>query len=284
MTRRFKSAGRIKPSGFLDYRTFLDAVYSDRKSRVRGYSYRAFSEDLGFSASTLLHQIVRGYRPLSERNAKKIAARLGIRKWEKRYFFTLVDYCNARDGVVREEFFRKLIAYKRHLVPEAVEGFWLEYCSEWFHPVIRELVSMSGGIPEPQWIAETLIPHIRPDQARESLRLLETLQLIERTPEGGDVQKEKTVRTAYRVREMALVRYHQKMMDLAKESLTGIPGKERDISASTLCVDEVTFEKIRSLIHEFQQRVMMESEQCLEGDRVVQVNVQLFPFTRRGRT
>ena len=96
-------------------------------------------------------------------------------------------------------------------------------------------------------------------------------------------QTQKRISTGHRIKGMALARYHQQMIDLGKQSLTTIAGKKRDISAITLCIDEKTSVKIKSLIHEFQERLLSEAELCEGKDRILQINMQLFPFTKNDK-
>ncbi|MBC7533886.1 MAG: TIGR02147 family protein [Oligoflexus sp.] len=84
-----------KPSSYLDYRLFLKALYVYGKTYSRGYTYQAFAEDLGFNATTVMHQVVNGYRPLSVKAAMQVVKRFDLDSSEAQYFLTLVVFCNA---------------------------------------------------------------------------------------------------------------------------------------------------------------------------------------------
>jgi uncharacterized protein (TIGR02147 family) len=269
----------IRPTGFLDYRLYLAALYDFLKKTTESYSYQRFAADLGFGPTTVMHQIVRGRRPLTAKAAAKVVKALQLKGHERRFLLALVDYCNARSSQKREELFEKMIDLKSGVLPTEFDKDTLEYYSEWYHPVIRELVATREFKADPEWIAQTIVPRLRPEQARESLALLERLELI-RFDESAQrwTQSQKRLSTGHRVKGMALTRYHQKMIELGREALTRIPSKRRDISALTLNVDDETAERLKGLIHAFQIQLLDEAEKS-PGDEVYQLNIQLFPFT-----
>lgn len=276
-----KAIETVRPSAFLDYRVFLESLYAHLKQARGGdYSYQRFAEDLGFKATTVMHQIVRGYRPLTVKAAAKVVKAMDLRGTERKYFMALVEFGNAKQSAAREELFEKLVALKAETLPDETDKDTLEYFSEWYHPVIRELVGTKGFEPDPAWIAGRIGPKIRAEQAKESLELLARLGLIKWDDEKKTfVQTQSRVSTGHRVKGMALARYHQKMIDHAREALTRVSSKRRDISALTLAVDEATAEKLRGMIHAFQLQLLDTAEKAGSGDQVFQVNIQLFPFT-----
>lgn len=275
-----KAAQEVRPSGFLDVRAFLESLYNFLKQANGQYSYLRFAEDLGSKATTVMHQIVRGYRPLTGKAGLKIAKALGLSGLEKRYFLTLVDYCSARGTAKREELFERLLTIKNESLPDDFDKDCLAFYSEWYHPVVRELVATPGFKADPAWIAKRIQPNIRPEQARQSLELLQRLELVSPDPETKKLVQTKTrMSTGHRVKGMALLSYHQQMILLARDALTRVEGRRRDISAITVNVDEATAQRLKSLIHAFQLQLLDEAEKAGVGDQVYQVNIQLFPFT-----
>ena len=68
-------------------------------------------------------------------------------------------------------------------------------------------------------------------------------------------------------------------IELGKESLDRFDKKERDISNLTVTVSEETFEIIKKKTAELRSQIMAMA--CAEQtpDKVLQVNIQLFPLT-----
>lgn len=271
----------IRPSGFMDYRVYLDSLYQSLKSKHEHYTFQRMADDLGFGPTTVMHQIVRGYRPLSLKAAEKISRACGLETFERQYLVELVAYHNAKNTRERDEHFRKLLEFKSRTLPNEIDKAMLEYFSAWYHPVIREMVAMPGFRNDSTWIAKRLIPNIRPTQVEKSLALLESLGMIEfDTNTQSYRQSEARVSTGHRVRGMGLVSYHQQMIDLGREALTVIEGKRRNISAVTVCCDTDTANRLSAMVNTFQLQLLDEAEKCKTGDQVIQINIQLFPFTR----
>lgn len=275
-----EAADRIRPSSFIDYSKYLEAIFQQLKSHG-SYTYHDFSFDLGFGATTYVHQILRRYRALTGKNAEKIVDSLGLTGPEKKYFINLVKYAHARSAADREGAWKEILKIKSNETVAQPEHDILEYFSQWYHPVVREYLQLPDGVVDPAAMAKELIPSLRPEQVRESLELLERLKLIELNQSSGRYQQtSERVSTGHRVKTHAIANYHLQMINLARESLANIPGKERDISALTLSVSAESCERIKAMIHTFQLQLLEEAEKSRSPDKVVQINIQLFPVTK----
>ena len=71
------------------------------------------------------------------------------------------------------------------------------------------------------------------------------------------------------------------MLDLAKRALDHLPREERDISSLTLCVAEAALPLLKQRIREFRQELLQLAAQEASPERVVQLNFQMFPLSRR---
>jgi len=271
----------VVASKFLDYRDYLKALYVFLKAELRGYSYLRFAEDLGFSRTNVLHLIIQGRRPLTSKAAAKITAALGLLGMQKSYFATLVQYQNERDPRRREELFGALLEMKSKTLVSTAAKAQLEFFSEWFHPAIFEMTNMDEFRSDPKWIADHLQLRIRPEQVRKSLQLLEALGLIRFDAKAGrHYPTASGVTTGDEIASVAVLRYHQKLIDMGKESLTMVDEAERDISAITICVSREQAAKIKAEIQTFRKRLMAMAEDSEDMEAVYQMNVQLFPLTK----
>ncbi len=270
----------VVPFTFLDYSKYLEALFQHIKKQV-GYTYSDFSYDLGFGATTYVHQIIRRYRSLTNKNAEKIAARLDLTGAEKKYFLNLVKYAHAKSASNRDAAWKEILKIKANEIAAEPDHDVLEYFSQWYHPVVREYLNLPEATADPAIIAKKMVPSLRPEQVRESLELLERLKLVELDLKSGRLrQTSERVSTGHRVKSHAIVNYHLQMINLARDSLANIPGKERDISAMTLSVSPEVCERIKAMIHAFQLQILEEAEKSVAPDKVIQINIQLFPVTK----
>lgn len=81
-----------------------------------------------------------------------------------------------------------------------------------------------------------------------------------------------------------LIEFHRSMLERASEALEIVPREEREFGALTLCISEVRYAELRQIIKQFRQELhqRMESSVVAESaERVVQVNVHVFPLSKK---
>ncbi len=275
-------ASRVPVTRYLDYREYLQALYLALKAEVGSYSYLSFAEDLGFSKTNVVHLIIRGKRPLTDKAADRISSALDLRSNERKYFEEMVSFQNSHDPVQRENLMDKLLHYKAKAVASNESLDQLEFFSEWFHSVIYELSFTPYFTESPKDLAVLLTPRIRPEQARKSLELLVRLGLLARKSEGACLEPTKTrISTGDEIASLAIIRYHQKMIELGKESLTSVGAQLRDVSSISIAIPEAMVPELKKEISALRKKLLSLAEQEKNPDAVYQVNFQLFPLSRQ---
>lgn len=278
-----REVARAAPTRYLDYRTWLGDLYLWTKRALGAYSYVQFSGDIGFGENNVAHLVVRGKRALSLKALSRLCDVLALKGTERQYLELLVRYCNSRKSREREELFERMLALKTRVLASPLEQGQLEYYSEWWHPVVREMVGMAGFSSDPRAIADRVVPRILPEQARKSLELLERLGLVVFDPESGrHVLASRNVTTGDEVAGHAIVRYHQKTIEIAREAITRVEPERRDVSAITVSVGEATAARMKEEIQSFRKHLLSIAEKDEDADQIYQVNIQLFPFTKGG--
>jgi len=276
-------AQRLSSSRFLDYRDYLQALYQAAKTELGSYSYLSFAEDLGFSKTNVIHLTIKGKRPLSSKAAEKIADTLNLKAHDRKYWLDLVVYQNSNDSLERERVFQEMVSLKaREIKTEETLQDQLEFFTEWYHSVIYELSFTVAFTDDPKELAALLQPKIRPEQARKSLELLLRMKLLQRDPVTAQLRPQHTrISTGDEIASLAITRYHQKMIDLGKESLTSIPSELRDISAISISIPEHLVPELKKEISQFRKKILALAEQQGHPESVYQMNVQLFPLSRK---
>ena len=274
-------ARNIDVRSHLDIKEFLAALYSAFKSKNKRYSYVEFAADLGFGPTNVIHLVIRGKRPLGLKSAEKIAAALSLSNQRREYFLTLTRYHQARDLLEREELFRQLIAMRQKTIRSEEQRSALHFFSEWYHVAIYEMIALGGFHDDPSWVATHLTPKIRPEQARRSLNLLLGLGLVRRREtDGVYVQTNRRVTTGDEIASLAVVRYHQKMIEIGRESITTMTESNRDISAATFAISRARLDEFKAAVSEFRKKILDLADECTCKDQVFQINIQLFPLCK----
>ncbi|WP_176736891.1 TIGR02147 family protein [Oligoflexus tunisiensis] len=275
-------ASRVPVTRYLDYREFLQAVYLALKQELGTYSYLTYAEDLGFSKTNVIHLIIKGKRPLTGKAADRISSAFEMRANERKYFEQLVDFQNSHDPIEREKLMQNLLHYKTKEVHSEASHDQLEFFTEWFNVAIYELAFTPYFTEEPKDLAALLTPRIRPEQARKSLELLQRLDLLRKDETSGRlIPTRNRVSTGDEIASLAIIRYHQKMIDLGKESLTSVDAALRDISAISIAIPEDKLPELKKEISALRKKLLGMAEAESHPDAVYQVNFQLFPLSRQ---
>ncbi len=179
-------------------------------------------------------------------------------------------------------FYRKLIRSQRYsqLKPLAKDQY--DYYSTWYHAVIRELIISPEFDGTFEWIAKRVDPEISKSQVTKSVEILERLGFIERV--NGDqpaVWRQSTplITTGPESAELALLNYHQSVLELIKTRLPLVRQEKRDVSALTLGVVRERLPQLKKKIQEFRTEVLKLVASDDEPEEVVLLSMQLLPVT-----
>ena len=265
---------------YLDYRVFLEEMFRFRKVCNTRFSYRWFSQRAGFSSPNFLQLVIKGKRNLSNTSVAKIAKGFGLKRREREYFENLVFMNQADSSEEKNHYYRKMLAISHNHTPRTLGKEQYDYFSKWYHPAIRELIVNGNGDFTPAEIASRLVPSISAKEAQSALNLLLKLQLIARDEKGRWIQTDRDITTGPEIKSLVVANYHRAMLGLAGDALDRHPANERDISSVTLNIPEEDLPKFKERIASFRRELLELAGGTKNPERVVQINIQLFPLTK----
>jgi uncharacterized protein (TIGR02147 family) len=220
-----------------------------------------------------------GKRHISQRNAVAIAGFLQFTVKEKEYFTTLVQFNKAGDPKKSRQLFEKLLSIK-NIDLKKIEPNQYDFYRKWYHTAIYSLLDYHDFRGNFTALASELSPPITARQARESISLLEKLQLIRKDADGRYVQAEKQITTGQRWHSLAIRTFQEEVIKLAIGSLNHHPKNIRDISTLTVSLTKSDMEAIREITEQYRKSIIKVIHESGPGDTVYQINVQIFPMTR----
>ncbi len=251
------------------------------KSRLK-YSYLVFAEDLGFGHTNVLRLVLIGERPFSVKAAEKVASALKMTGFAKKYWLQLATYEQAKDASERDAAFADLMKTRTQKLAKKLDKKLIGYFSAWFNPVIRELIECQSKPVSAEEIQNRLSFPLRLDEIKKSLQLLSDLGFIKQTASETYLGTGVQISTGREVDHIDIVLYHQKMMEMAKESMTRIEEHRRDIQAATIGIPKHYVPILKERIQQWVAEAMAIDRITKENDEVYQLNIQLFPFTKEG--
>lgn len=246
------------------YRLWLSEQLDARKRKNPAYSLRAFARSLNVPPASL-SQILLGKRPLTLKNALRMADRLELAPPERQAFLSSVVW----QGTQNEQ----KPGVKQYTELEA-ETFAI--ISDWYHYAILSLGEIKPNFSEPKWIAKQL--GITQIEARGALNRLFKLGFLKKVGRGFtqatpclDIQSSSKV--------MALRKYHRQNLTLAEKALEDEPIPARDFNSMTMAIDPDLIPEAKEAIRKFRDEISNILERG-NRRRVYTLAIQLFPISQ----
>lgn len=265
---------------YLDYRKYLADYYQARKAVNRHFSYRLIADKAGIPSTGYFSEVLSGRRNLTRAKVPKFAKAFCLTDAEAEYLGLLVAFNHAKTDAAKQAVYELLVK----AMPIKAQRLRLdqrEYFSKWYYVALREALAIHPVHDDIDGLAASLRPAVTPAQARSALKLLESLGLIARDGTGRWRATQASLLSRQDESTALLVRgFQEEMMDLAKRALAEVGKEERDISCVTMSVSAGGLERIKGALKDCRQRILEIVQADQDEDRVIQMNMQVFPLTR----
>ncbi len=266
---------------YVDYRQYLADVLESLKQSDSTVGFRSIARMAGSSSPNFLQLILSRKLSISDSQRESLCKELALSAKDSQYFQILCEFDHAKTHTEKDSYFHKIMMTREYRQIRTIENRQYEYFSNWYNPVIRELVLSPVYPGDPEWIVERIVPDVSPVKVRKSIELLESLALIRRREDGKYEADDKTISTPSQVLSVAVVKYHKSVIELGRESIERFKSKERDIRSVTIGLDAKGFEELKSKMEAFWKELLAWADAEKSDGTVAQVNLQLFPLTRK---
>ncbi len=262
---------------YLDYRDYLKDAYRERREAQPFFSYRYIGNKVGMDSSYLTRLFQKKLH-LGDDLVDRMAAVFELTEAPLEYFRGLVAFGKAKTEDQARVFHEQLIRL-RGVEYRQVREDELEYFSSWVHAALRSLLDFRPFDGDYEALGAALRPPVSGDEAKRSVFLLERLGLVKRNGTGYEVL-DTHLHSGEDWTSGAIRDYQKETMRLAAGALDSVPAAERDITTMTMDIDGPALEELRRLIREFQENVARLVGDAGPSDRVMQLNMQLFPMSQ----
>jgi uncharacterized protein (TIGR02147 family) len=272
----------LRVETYLDPAGYLLDIYHKCQELQPSFTYEKFSIILGLGKNNVSFLLCHQKRTLTPNAAQKIGTHLGLDKLRKRYFVNLAIKQKKGDLNQKLEAHQELVEIRKKLLPRGLDKEQLAFYSSWRHSLLFELTALDDFKMDIPWISKMVHFRLSAKEIKESLDLLQSLNLIR-----FDVNKHRFVPTKNfmtsgpYVTDIGIVQYHQEFLDLAKQAIEVIPQEERDITSLTLAVNKDLADKITMELAELRRKLIKWSVELPQKECVYQLNLQLFPLTKK---
>jgi uncharacterized protein (TIGR02147 family) len=272
-----------------DYRLYLREFYEYKRHQTRGdrrpYSYTNFAAAADIKSPNYLKLIIDGQRNLSIDMARKFGRALALNREDLEEFLVLVEFSQAVEPLERNRHLKVLadLRVRQQLKTGEIKTETWEKVPSWVTWVLYALTDQRDVAFTQDELYALMRGKARPEEIRRSLdRLIASGELV-RDADTGRVHKGRELMSGSETIPVALVRKLQsELIYLGLESLFQDQPQEREIGAQTMALTGDEFEKLKFELRQFRKRWTKDisvARKTQKGDRVFQLNIQLFPVT-----
>lgn len=277
-------------SQYMDFRRFLnDFFLFKRKSTekdLRPYSFAMFSAAADIKSPNYLKMIIEGKRNLSPEMISKFAKAMGLLKDQADEFRLLVLYGQSTEPAKRNMYLKSLNEYrvKSQLKSGAIDQKTWDKIPSWIAWVLYSMIDMEGVSFKVQHLREILRNKASEHEIQEAIESLVQAGEVTMDPVTGELKKARNLMDSADDVPVALVRKLQaQLMYLGLESLFLDAPTEREFGAATLSLTKSEFEDLKFKLRQLRkaaQKDISVKRMNSKGERVYQLNIQLFPVTK----
>jgi uncharacterized protein (TIGR02147 family) len=274
---------------YTDFRLYLRDVFEYRRltesTGIRSYSYSTFSAAADIKSPNYLKLIIEGRRNLSDDMITRFARALRLNRAEADEFRTLVHYGQASQPIERNQFLKDLADLRAQRAFEAGQinqASW-DKVPGWIGWVLYAMADQANVSFDPLALQKLFRMKVNADEIRGSLQRLIDSGDLARTADTGDIVKGRDLIESPQDLPVPLIRKLQaELIYLGIESLFRDSPKDREFGAMTMAMTEEEFQQARFELRQLRKRLQKDisvKRRDSKGERVYQLNVQLFPVT-----
>lgn len=266
---------------YLDHKSYIGDYYTFHK-KESGLSYRSFSKEAGFSSPVFIKLVIEGKTKLSTDSIAKLARAMGLKKESRKYFKSLVLFCQAENIDKKMKYLSEMKSYTATSSLEQINGDQIEFYQNWYHPVVRELLDINKNDQTPQAISELLLPKVEEKSIADSIEILKRLGLAT-VDEGGKLHSGNSMVSTdgLEIGNLVIRATQKKLAELAGESLDRVDKEDRDISGLTVAMKQSSIKKISEVIKKCRREIIEILSNEKNPDTVYRLNFHLFPLSKK---
>jgi len=267
---------------FLEYRKFLRALCTHLKETTSFFSFRYLSKRAGFSSPNYVQWVIEGKRNLSKKSLRPLMMALRLTNPEQLYFEHLVFFNQSEKNEDKNHYYKKLILLQRGSPVVGISKDQFDYFSNWYNPVIRELMVLPEYGDNPEKIGKAIMPPVSPSKIQKSVDLLKKLGLVKEGNHGRWELTHASIATDAQVKSLAVKNYHHQAIGLGRDAMERFNRENRNISAITMGLSKKSFELVQERLEQFWGDLHRIASLEKKVEKVYQVNLQVFPMSKKG--
>ncbi len=279
-------------SDYMDYRIFLADFYRYKKDftkkSLRPYTYSIFSAAADIKSPNYLKMIIEGKRNLSNEMILKFSKACGFNKILSDEFKLLVDFNQSEDPAIRNFALKTLSEFRvnQNLKSGSLDRKTFERVPNWIGWIIFALVdqkNVSFEVAELKNLLRGKASDLEINQALD--QLIQTGELVKDSV-THEIKKGNRSENTDEIPPALIRKLQTQLMYLGLESLYQDQPQEREFGSLTMSLTEKEFNDVKFKLRQLRKSLHKENSIARiseKGDRVYQLNLQLFPVTNASK-
>lgn len=226
--------------------------------------------------------VVVGKRMLTENFIDIFCAKSSLGAHDENYFRTLASYCQAKSLTQKRIIEKKLIELLRFDGDRVEIENYFEFMSSPLLPRLQTLLSFDDVSTSPENLGQML--NFSPDQINEGIERLCQLDLVESNDSQGQVKwrsKNKRIQVGNHLGDAAMEQFHTYSLQQAIQA-QHLPTDIRRFRSLLIPLSADEFGDLLEEVETFLRMILSRfRSDNLQGRRLYQVNLNLFPITER---
>jgi uncharacterized protein (TIGR02147 family) len=269
---------------FEDYVDYLREWYLYAKRF--GLTQKNFLKKAKINSAAFLSDVISRRKKIGKRNINGFITALELKKDEKEYFRLLVEKELCKDPKQKISIIEKLAELRKKNLSSCLENRTMEYFASWRYPVIREFIVCKGEISSPKEIVKSLI--------NLKLSTLEVKQALSKLIKWGLIEYDSN-KNVYRAVNTAALSYQdmphpvvndvkRTLIEASIHAMEEMPKHERHVSMTIKGISKQTYDSLSNKIDALRKEFLEIQEQPQNVDKIISLNIQLFPIMKINRS
>ncbi len=262
-----------------DFRAFLSESYALKKGREPKYSHRKFAREAGFANPGYLNDVIKGFKPLSENAAEKMARVFGLKPNEIEFFKLLVEYGQARSEENKSAVYKQILSRRNRSRFTRLNPALSRYYQDFRYGLVRGAIEVQDFQGDYEALAAFLDPPLPVSLVKKMVRDLCEWGLVEQDSRGYYHTTRSVVEPSPALWGMSRG-LNSEWLNQAKEALHRLPKEKRHVSTMILNISESLHEELRDMLERFREDVFKKVEADKDPQRIVQLSLVMVPKSK----
>lgn len=264
-----------------DFRKFIADYQRAMHMMDRTYTKSRMSQLLGLPNSRSYMTDLLNGKKLSNTFVDRFIHLFAFKRDEANFFRVLVQFNQAENPSERELYFEQLIAFnktpKKYLYEQSYQ-----YYKEWYNSAIRAILNVYDFDGKNySALAKILVPAITTTQAKNAVKLLLQLNLIEKNNDGFFKPTSNSLSTEEYVRNEVIKQYQIKCLECGKNAILSDTQTPGVVATNTLSISKRGRQRIEKQIESFRSQVLSIIQKDEEPPQTVyQMDILFFPMMK----